>query len=69
MACPQRAFGHENMARKSGLAGAVLRRTARAALLALLASLMLTAWPQQKSTDLTNESIEDLMNISGDLRL
>jgi iron complex outermembrane receptor protein len=63
VACPQRAFGHENMARKSGLAGAVLRRTARAALLALLASLMLTAWPQQKSTDLTNESIEDLMNI------
>ena len=39
------------------------RRTAPAALLALLASLTPTAWPQQKPTDLTNESIEDLMNI------
>ena len=55
--------GHENMPRKNEPAGAVRRRTAPAALLALLASLTLTAWPQQKPTDLTNESIEDLMNI------
>jgi iron complex outermembrane receptor protein len=51
------------MPRKNEPAGAVRRRTARAALLALLASLTPTAWPQQKPTDLTNESIEDLMNI------
>jgi outer membrane receptor for ferrienterochelin and colicin len=54
--------GHENMPRKNEL-GAMHRRTSRAALLALLASLTLTTWPQQTPTDLTNESIEDLMNI------
>jgi iron complex outermembrane receptor protein len=50
------------MPRKNELAGAVRRRTAPAAL-TLLASLTLAAWPQPKPTDLTNESIEDLMNI------
>jgi iron complex outermembrane receptor protein len=40
----------------------VRRHTIRAALLALLMSLTLTAWPQQKQADLTNLSIEDLMN-------
>jgi iron complex outermembrane recepter protein len=49
------------MPRKNELAGGVRRHTAPA--VALLASLTLTAWPQQKPTDLTNESIEDLMNI------
>ncbi len=38
------------------------RRTMRAALLSLLMSLTLTARPQQKQADLTNLSIEDLMN-------
>jgi iron complex outermembrane recepter protein len=41
----------------------VRRRTSRAVLLVLLASLPLTAWPGQKPADLANESIEDLMNI------
>jgi iron complex outermembrane receptor protein len=50
------------MPRKNEIAGAVRRRTAPTHLV-LLASLTLTAWPQQKATDLTNESIEDLMNI------
>jgi iron complex outermembrane recepter protein len=51
------------MPRKNELAGAVRRRRTRAPILALLASLALTAWPQQQPTDLTSESIEDLMNI------
>jgi iron complex outermembrane recepter protein len=55
--------GHENMPRRNELAGAVRRRTARAATLTLLASLALTAWPELKPADLTNLSIEDLMNI------
>src|ERR1700683_3303275 len=50
------------MPRKNELAGAMRPRTAPAHMV-LLASLTLTAWPQQKATDLTNESIEDLMNI------
>jgi iron complex outermembrane recepter protein len=36
--------------------------TVRALLLVLLAPVTLTAWPQQKQADLTNLSIEDLMN-------
>ena len=43
-------------------AGAV-RRTARVSILALLAFLVLPACPQQEPTDLTDKSIEDLMNI------
>lgn len=54
--------GHENMSRRSEVAKVVRRRTMRAALLALLMSLTLIAWPQQKQADLTNLSIEDLMN-------
>jgi len=50
------------MSRRSEVAKVVRRRTIRAALLALLMSLALTAWPQQKQADLTNLSIEDLMN-------
>jgi iron complex outermembrane recepter protein len=44
-------------------AGVPRRRKARAPILAILASLALTAWPQQKPADLTDKSIEDLMNI------
>jgi outer membrane receptor protein involved in Fe transport len=51
------------MTRKSEPAGAVRCRTAQATILALLASLALTAWPQQTPTDLTSKSIEELMNI------
>jgi iron complex outermembrane recepter protein len=40
----------------------VRRLAVRAALLALSMSLTLTGWPQQKLADLTNLSIEDLMN-------
>jgi iron complex outermembrane receptor protein len=54
--------GYANMPRRKEQAGAVRRRIARAALLALLASLTLTAWSWQ-STDLTQESIQELMNI------
>jgi iron complex outermembrane recepter protein len=48
---------------KSERAGVSRRRTAPAPILALLASLALPAWPQQMPTDLTDKSIEDLMNI------
>jgi len=51
------------MLRRNGQAAAVRRRVTRAALLPLLASLALTAWPQLKQTDLTTLSIEDLMNV------
>jgi iron complex outermembrane recepter protein len=51
------------MAGKNEPADAVRRGIARAPILALLASLALTAWPQLKPADLTSESIEDLMNI------
>jgi iron complex outermembrane receptor protein len=51
------------MLRKNGLAGAVRHLIARAALLALLASLTPTLLSQPKQRDLTDESIEDLMNI------
>ncbi len=50
--------GHGDMTRRNEAAGAVRRRTARAPILALLASLALTAWPQTKSEDLTSKSIE-----------
>jgi iron complex outermembrane receptor protein len=51
------------MPRKKEQAGAVRRRIARAAPLTLLAFLALTAWPQLKPPDLTNLSIEDLMDL------
>jgi len=51
------------MLRKNEPPGALRSRTARAALLALLASLPLTGLSQPKQGDLTDESIEDLMNI------
>jgi iron complex outermembrane recepter protein len=51
------------MPRKKEQAGALRRRIARAAPLTLSASLALTAWSQLKPADLTNLSIEDLMNI------
>jgi iron complex outermembrane recepter protein len=51
------------MPRNNDGAGIVRRRTSRAALFVLLASLPLTAWPGQKPADLADESIEDLMNI------
>src|ERR1700733_12625109 len=51
------------MTGKNEPAGVPRRRIARAPILALLASLALPAWPQLKLTDLTEKSIEDLMNI------
>jgi iron complex outermembrane recepter protein len=50
------------MPRRAGLAEVVRRCTVRAVLLILLASVSLIAWAQQKQEDLTNLSIEDLMN-------
>lgn len=55
--------GRENMPRQDGLEGARTRPIVRASILGLLASFVLTAWPQPKPADLTAESIEDLMNI------
>jgi iron complex outermembrane recepter protein len=55
--------GLAKMPRKRGLGGTVRRRTTRTLVLAVLASFPVTAWPQPKPTDLTTESIEDLMNI------
>jgi iron complex outermembrane receptor protein len=53
----------ENIQRKSKLACAVRRLASPTALVVLLTLLAPTAWPGQKPTDLTSQSIEDLMSI------
>jgi iron complex outermembrane recepter protein len=55
--------GHKKMPSKKGLPGTVRRGTTRISILGFLVSFAVTAWPQQKPTDLSTESIEDLMDI------
>ncbi len=51
------------MPEKGTVAGKIRTLSPSATSLAISAFFVLTAWPQQKGTDLTKESIEELMNI------